>query len=316
MSTITQYMSLTAWTSPNDPYNHGELANNFDAIDKHRHVPGEGRQLVTDSYTDRSVTKQKLAEPAVDTDNLYDGSVTVEKLAGDIFSRLVPLGVVFPWWARNASATPVYGPSTLFELCDGRTITDHDMGGGPLVLPNLINRFISFSVLANVGVTGGSQTVSLSHSHTVNPHQHVVPGHTHGVNGVIGGGNHQHSFRVNPLNMDDHLWFKRWLTQERFTVRTYKLRFPNSGGTLREGILGVQEMLGTDRGTETVVPMVPTIDGTTSDAPHSHPINLPTDASQRVASEPASAGTDSQLGNVDVRPPFVTMVPVMRVRNP
>ena len=48
----------------------------------------------------------------------------------------VPLKAIIPWLATSANQVLPAG----FEYCDGRTITDHDMGGGPYVLPDLRNR--------------------------------------------------------------------------------------------------------------------------------------------------------------------------------
>ncbi len=325
MATPSTYMNLTMWTDESDPYSHTQLATNFDRIDKHRHTStsGDGRQLVTDSYTDHSVTKVKLAEPCVDTSNLYDGSVTVEKLAGDLLSKLVPLGLVFAWHAMSSAATPAYGPGTLYELCDGRTITDHDFPGVTnYLLPNLIGKYLMFNVLASINATGGSDAYSLAHSHIVNAHQHTVSAHSHGVpsHGHVVP-SHEHFIQSDGVH--NHQWNANYGKAQAASMKHLAQRpylISTGDPDTRRQALYVPNFNEDDTSRE--IPM-----GTAGSHDHSgktggvanaittNSVGLQTgDASPATSADTAS--TNSALGNVTIRPPFYNLVPVMRVRNP
>lgn len=322
-------MGLTAWTESDDPYSHVQFATNWNLVDLHDHTSGKGKQIPTAGIVDRAVTKAKLAEPAVDTFNYYDNSITAEKLADSLLAALLPLGLVYHFWRPSGSTDVVWGAGRasgkLFELCDGRTIvaSDHDLaGGGSITLPNLIDRFAYGGVAANVNVTGGSSTAAMAHSHTVNAHSHTVASHAHTVGahshsiaGDLSVGAHTHTFvggltahsRRNVPITGDGATNPLQFTDVAANVRTFSLQSlyiagfnaASNGGTYDEA-----------------APM----DAAGAIGSHSHGAATGDSSPSTTASAPVtdaqSPGTNSALGSVSIMPPFYTLVPVVRVRNP
>lgn len=316
---LTSYMSLTAWTSTADPYNHTELAANFNKLDGHRHIAGEGRQIPTSGIEDHAITTVKLAAGSVDTGSIQDGAVTSVKINAAVFGAQVPLGVVFAWWAPSSGATAVYGnraSGKLFELCDGRTITasEHDLpGGGSITLPNLIGQYIYFGALAAVGAIVGNvgHQVSLGHSHTVNAHTHVVDAHSHVVNAHSHvTSNHTHAIASGGSHK--HLW--------PGGVDTAQRPYETSGGASRRQGLYVPNF--NEQGTSETASMQ-------SAGAHDHggatgsmiggsatSAETPSTTAATPGTSAASPATNSALGATDIRPRSVTLVPIIRVRNP
>lgn len=71
-------MGLHIWDQVADPYDHTQLADNWDLIDAHDHSPGRGVQIPTEGIADGAITHAKLASgvgsPAA-------GSITADQLA-------------------------------------------------------------------------------------------------------------------------------------------------------------------------------------------------------------------------------------------
>lgn len=329
MASITTYMSLTAWTDSTDAYSHIELANNFLAIDGHDHSSGKGKQIVTGGLADHSVTKIKLAEPAVDTTNLFDHSVTLAKLDVSLFSALSPLGVVQGFWRPSGSGLVVWGnraSGSLFELCDGRTIaaSEHDLGvATSITLPNLIGRFVRFDVIGNVGVLGGADSLNLAHSHVVNAHTHQVAAHSHTVNahshtipdhrhGISADGQHHHTFMggsnlhtrpnafISGLTIRDEDNFPHSNDLQSTFVSGF-----NSGGLDTASVMD-------DTGSHTHGGQT----GLVSTGSLGTNESSPGTSTSAPATDAQSPGTNSGLGASDNRPAYFTLVPIVRVRNP
>lgn len=327
MSTITTYMSLTAWTATSDPYSHTQLANNFQAIDGHDHTSGKGKQIPTGGLVDHSVTTIKLAEPAVNTTNLYDHSVTLSKLDVTLLGALIPMGLVFGYWRPSGSVAVCWGNRAsghLFELCDGRTIvgSEHDIGGGSLTLPNLIDRFPLYGIEADIRTTGGANTVSLAHAHTVNAHSHAVNAHSHTVNvhshsvpdhqHVVPNDTHRHTFeggfhvhsRKNAIMSGASIQGEDAGTIYHNTLQSAYIAGFNHAEDDDQALMDNNTH---NHGGQTG--LVSTGALATGDA-------TPGTSNASPGTDAQSPGTSSGLGSHDNRPAFMKLVPIVRVRNP
>lgn len=65
MSEQSQKMNLTLWNSLSDPYDSSELVGNFQKIDTHTHVAGEGNQIPSDGIEDGAITSDKIANGSI-----------------------------------------------------------------------------------------------------------------------------------------------------------------------------------------------------------------------------------------------------------
>lgn len=172
----TLNMGLITWENLSDPYDHTQLAGNFNAVDIHDHTDGKGVQIPTDGIEDQAITTDKIADGVVTTDKLADSAITVGKIANGVTSSL---GDIKFWWRPNGLTSV---PSGGWVIAGGQSIAaaDHDFpGGGTIIVPNLIDQFPYGAILDDVGLQGGSNTINLQHSHNVNGHTHTVSPHTH-----------------------------------------------------------------------------------------------------------------------------------------
>src|SRR4051812_12951679 len=195
---VTNDMGLIVWDDLDDPYSHDELAANWIKVDDHDHTgpPNNGKQIPQGGLAPDSVTDLELAPDSVTTveirnhtilgEDIADGAIGANQLDQNLFSALVPLGSVIPWYRPNPSFPVPYG----WELCDGGTLAppNHDWdGAGTVNIPDLTDRFI---IGAGGGVaeraTGGSNSHTWDHVHTIPNHTHNIDSHTHTVN------QHQH----------------------------------------------------------------------------------------------------------------------------
>lgn len=178
MAITTPNMGLIKWTEGSDPYDHTQLAANFQRIDEHDHTATKGVRLKGAS----------LENEAIDTAQLKDASVTNAKLAGSITADKLGPGIVnslgdFKWWWRPNELTPL--PASGWVIVAGQTLSSsqHEFpGGGSIHLPNMIGKFAYGVEVANIGLAGGTATINLSHGHNVNAHTHTVNAHNHALN--------------------------------------------------------------------------------------------------------------------------------------
>jgi hypothetical protein len=188
-------MGLSIWDDLDDPYDHSQLAANWQAVDDHDHSPGKGKPLGAGALADavvgsnqisnNSILTRHIKDGEVKTNDIADGAITSGKLADNIFGAMVPLGEIIIWF-RPSSTIPI--PAG-FVVCDGRTLlqSEHDWNFGSITIPNLVNAFV-MGVAPGSGENsiGGSNVASWSHSHTIAPHNHIVGDHSH----VVPGHNH------------------------------------------------------------------------------------------------------------------------------
>jgi hypothetical protein len=176
MAITTPNMGLTKWDQGSDPYSHTQLATNFNLIDLHDHTANKGVQIPTDGIEDGAITTVKLAADSVTGDKIADGAVTSDQLDK---SYVHPLGSILLWWRPNGlTAVP-----TGWVIAQGQTLSaaQHDFsGGGNITLPNMDQAFLmAVTNVSNIGVLGGSSTINLAHTHSVNGHTHTIDPHTH-----------------------------------------------------------------------------------------------------------------------------------------
>ncbi len=88
----------------------------------------------------------------------------------------IPVGTIIDWY-RPSSVTAV--PDS-YQICDGSLVTDPMSPFYNKNTPNLIDKFTYGVSTSRIGETGGSNSVNLSHSHTVNAHNHSMS-HTHAM---------------------------------------------------------------------------------------------------------------------------------------
>jgi hypothetical protein len=218
-------MSLKIWDDLDDPYDHNELAANWQAVDEHNHTPGRGVQIPTAGIEDNAITNAKVAPDAITTaeilnytilaEDLADGIIGINHFSNAVFETLAPLGMVVPWFRPTTSVPLPPG----WVIANGQTVApaNHSWGGGGSVtVPDLRNRFVLGAATDGVDNTslpnsapseatsssiryGGANVKALNHSHTVPGHTHSVSAHSHTVgahnHGIISDGNHSHGMR-------------------------------------------------------------------------------------------------------------------------
>lgn len=204
MAFTTPNMGLYSWDLSSDPYDHTQLAANFNALDSHNHTAGSGAIITTPAIQDLAITTGKLAGSSVTNAKIADDSVTKAKMDR---AYVHPLGSIMPWW-RPSSLSEI---PTGWVVAKGQTLTssEHDFaGGGSIILPDLRNKFLlgadtestgtSTSAPPAISQTGGSHEKNISHSHTIDPHSHTIDPHYHTVN------DHSHTVPSHKHGLAEH----------------------------------------------------------------------------------------------------------------
>jgi hypothetical protein len=316
----TPNMGLTAWDLETDPYDHSELAGNFNAIDQHDHSPGKGRRVprtgIADSaidgtklainavnpdihIPDLSIHQPKLSKNSVGTDQIIDGAVGSAEIADSSIQyrhlsfNIIPIGTINMWYRPNANVQPPTG----WEICDGRPWSSVTNAWGLTTgnLPDFRNRFpFGANTINDIGAYGGSSSVDLSHSHSVSPHSHTISPHVHGINPD---GSHKH----------------RWITITWSNGQPIGFAFTDamSRGTAVPGSVGTRQAL-----------YVPDLNrseyfGENVSAPmetvgnHSHGGATTGNAPQQTSAD--ATGTSASLGGVSLNPPSLTVLFIIKV---
>src|SRR3954467_269930 len=113
MST-TPNMGLTKWDLLADLYDHSQLSDNFNKLDRHDHTPGNGvaiKRLGIASYdagfpSTTGIHNDQLAPDAVTSDKILNGTIQAADIDPATFRSIVPLGTVVAWY-RTDPAIPV-----------------------------------------------------------------------------------------------------------------------------------------------------------------------------------------------------------------
>jgi hypothetical protein len=297
----SSHMGLVIWDDAEDDFDHSQLAANFEAIDAHDHTSGKGKPISASAIESASITSTQLAEEAVQAKNIQNNSVGTEQ----IDPGFLPLGTVIQWY-RKSSETPIPGD---YEVMDGRewkTITNK-MGYNTGNIPNMRNKFAKGAVASGegttIGETGGSATINLSHAHVVESHTHSFPAHTHSVpahtHGIIPDGEHAHAYSGNFPTPGVYNLFQHRVGIPKGTAEgeyTQALRLANSHNT------GEPEF---------EVPMLVVAD-------HAHTGSTTATGTTTGATSGTSGGTapntDSKLSNVNIEPPWVGLLFLMKCR--
>lgn len=76
MGIVSTNMGLKVWDLNTDPYDHNQLASNWDKADQHDHRPGRGALISTAGIADGAITAAKLDDSVAGP-----GSITADQLA-------------------------------------------------------------------------------------------------------------------------------------------------------------------------------------------------------------------------------------------
>lgn len=281
-------MALDVWSAGADPYDHTELAGNWNKVDVHDHTTGKGVQIPTDGIEDSAITTIKID----------DGAITPGKLSGDITSDNLdneyvhPIGS-FMWWWRPSALTAI--PSG-WVICDGSAVgeANHSFaGGGSITLPNLIDAFPMGVAAANINTSGGSNTKNLQHSHSVNSHTHTINAHSHVVDA------HSHT-----VNEHDH-GTGNLLANEAASANVRVADTSPSGNWKVHGVTAPS----TQGHTHTISGRTGSVvAGTSNASPNTSSVGLTTNG--------ATATTDNQLSaSLDIRPAWIGFLPLLKVKH-
>lgn len=320
MPLMTPNIGLEAWDLGTDDFDHSQLANNWVAIDNHDHTPGRGLRISSPAIAPlnvltehiallnitqpllatpsvgtaqlfpHSVTKEILAEPAVYAANIANQQVTYEKLDPTV----LPLGSVIMWYRKSGETNL---PGGGWEICDGRAWSSitNSLGYTTGTIPDLRDSFaigadINGIVAPSIGAGGGSNERNFAHSHNVDAHFHGVPSHSHGISLD---GNHTHGFLGEDSNYHQ-------LVQQL-------VRAPVAETEVRDALFNPGISLA--RTHESVIQEPSPLQYTGA---HSH--GGATGASPEFSTTSTGTGTDTQLGDVDIRPSYVALLYIMRCR--
>lgn len=272
-----------------------------------------------------SVGNPQLQTNAVQTPEIQNGAVTFDKLD----PAVLPVGSVINWF-RPTPETPL--PSGSWEVLDGRAwnAVSNAWGLTSGFMPDLRGKFVLGAGTTNigsgvgqfpdVGQTGGSHTKDLSHLHTVGSHSHSIPSHGHTI-----GPDGSHAHPIGPDGAHNHdmmtrtLWTFGQGTGGWGTNHYYSHFYTNGNETTlwrdpisRQAVYVSGQTGDSESGSS--VPGVPAHShgGATGPAgDHSHGGIT---GAWGGNTGPASATTDSQLGVTDIRPAYVGLIYIMRVR--
>lgn len=345
---VTPNMNLTVWDQSGDDFSHQQLSADLQILDGHDHSFGKGKQIntggivpeaittallasqavtnailatnavATTNIQDASVTGPKIAPGAINGSMLQDGSIDFLQLAADV----LPIGSILLWYRPPGSTATPGGP---WEVMDGRPwnqISNTIGQGGVQIttgnIPDLRNQFVIGADINGVGApgigaTGGTASVDLSHDHTVPSHSHTTYPHTHPISLD---GLHYHTWGVSFSSNPDYpnglvvsgldTWYRTNAFTSGITVTDY-------GGKQRNNVYGTLYI----KNAEYDIYGSPGVD---IDAPahmdnagtHSH--GGATQASSNTPTTSVSLTTDPSLGTVEINPPNVALLFIMRVR--
>lgn len=315
-------MDLTLWDDLDDPYDHNQLVQNWNKVDEHDHTASAGVQIPTGGIANDAVTNAKMAPDSVTTVEILNGTILAEDLADGIIgidqidpaalAKITPLGVVVAWFRPN---TGVAVPSG-FRICDGSVvaISDHDWGGGGVTIPDLRNRFVLGAATSGTGTgagtapaenaVGGAHTRTFPHTHTVNSHTHTVTAHSHTVNAHTHvGPAHAHGISVDGGHT--HFTHEAWRGNNNVdgvppgSPESYveNFAFQNHGHTLDAAGAHAHS-------------------GATAVASGTTEASSPGTSSTALTTNGTGLTTESANGGGDIRPQFVGLLYIVKVKKP
>src|ERR1700756_5314300 len=145
---ITPNMSLFAWTSVDDDFDHTQLATNWSRADAHDHTPGKGVELDgTAAIIAGSITAASIANGTITGSKIANNTITGANI--NTASNLIIATL-------NTNTINSSGAVTIANGNLGITLGSINMGNGNL---NITQGSI-FMTNGNIGVTTGSITLS------------------------------------------------------------------------------------------------------------------------------------------------------------
>lgn len=321
MASNSTNMNLRLWDDADDPYDHNELVTNWNKVDAHDHTAGKGKQIPTAGLADDSVTNAKLAPNSVTTveiangtilaEDLADGAIGLGKIDPAVFSKITPLGTVIAWFRPTGAVSIPSG----WVVADGSTVAegDHDWGVGGVTIPDLRNKFILGAATSGTGTgpgtppaekaVGGNNTQTFPHTHTVAGHTHTVNSHSHTVNAHTHDGPwHAHAISADGLHSHGTSSANRGNSNvegNKPGVHDYpeNFAFQNHQHTISpEGVHSHGGATAGNAGTTTA-----SAPGTSAVAPATDSVGLT---------------TNSANGGGDIRPAFVGLLYLIKVKKP
>lgn len=285
--------------------------------------------ITTPKVAFQSITHEKVALDTIDHTQIQAGEVRDQNLAD---GAKIPVGTVINWYRPNTS-TPL--PAGWVE-CIGQSVAAaaHDfVGGGTITVPDMRNRFIlgaatngasspGSSQTPAIGATGGSHTLDLAHTHGfAHHHVYTMVSHTHGV--TVSLPDHYHQFAgVGPYQFatsggqhDVYAW-PSWVPASYEAVNsgnadsdTYsdyymlKAQAGHAGaGANTTGRIGGNDSTGGSTNSISSASDNATYDTTGSRGTPN-------------GSDDGSARTTTDLGTKDIRPGFIGLIYLMKVKN-
>lgn len=108
----TPNLGLKVWNLTTDPYDSGQLADNWARVDEHDHAAGRGKQIPTGGIEDGAVTANKLA---VGANVPPDSSITSAKLASEsVTSSKLAIGATSATYVTSLPGSPVDGQEVYY----------------------------------------------------------------------------------------------------------------------------------------------------------------------------------------------------------
>lgn len=133
-----------------------------------------------ETFFNTGIDSDNIKTAGINTVNLVDGSITLDKLTTEVTTRFVPAGTILAWYSYDlTAATPLSFSTAVYAYCDGATAVTVAGFTGTVSVPDMSDRY-----LIGFGTEGGKDidtatwaTAAIGDvSHTIS-----VKAHTHGV---------------------------------------------------------------------------------------------------------------------------------------
>lgn len=156
MSFLSTRMGLRVWDLSADPYDHTQLANNWNAVDIHDHTNGKGIQIPSGGILDTAISTAKIQDSAVTGPKIADLSVTGSKLPDGVITnaKIANNAVTSDKIIDGAVTTAKFNDLsvTTSKLADS-SVTGPKIANNSVDSNKLVNGCVGTTQLANSGVT-------------------------------------------------------------------------------------------------------------------------------------------------------------------
>lgn len=139
-----------------------------------------------ETFFNTGIDSDNIKTAGINTVNLVDGSITLDKLTTEVTTRFVPAGTILAWYSYDlTAATPLSFSTAVYAYCDGATAVTVAGFTGTVSVPDMSDRYligfgteggkdIDTATWATVAVGNVSHSVTFSHTHTGTSHTHGV----------------------------------------------------------------------------------------------------------------------------------------------